>query len=355
MDKLVQTYIEEGAAAGEAGDLNQAIKKFGEAIALDTNNDMAYHNRGFAYEQMGNFEQAIEDYSQVIALRPTVRAYYERGLCYGISGQEQQAIEDFNHIISLESDHTLAYANRAVAHRSVGNLEQALKDLDKAIELKPEDDAFYHDRGLTCAQLNKLSQAIEDIDKAIELNPQNADYYCSKGFVFSFFGIPEPAIENFEIYLDREPQALNRQEVLQEISQMRALIPLQNSQDVITALTSFAQAQCGSDYRPHIEIESLFSIGPEDSGPQEMVQWFMSDQPGLVFMLMLKWPMGNAFVVYGPQPPDKQAYLLGLNLGVSQTIPATVQALTDLLKYYIEQGVLTWSGNHWQYQHSSTN
>ena len=38
MDKLVQTYIEEGVAAGEAGDLNQAIKKFNEAIALDTNN-----------------------------------------------------------------------------------------------------------------------------------------------------------------------------------------------------------------------------------------------------------------------------------------------------------------------------
>ena len=40
----------------------------------------AYYNRGFAYEEKGEHDQAIADYTEAIRLKPDyAEAYYNRG------------------------------------------------------------------------------------------------------------------------------------------------------------------------------------------------------------------------------------------------------------------------------------
>lgn len=55
----------------------------------------AYYSRGFAYGNLGNYQQAIKDFTMTIELKPDyAKAYYNRGIIYIKLGNYQQAIED---------------------------------------------------------------------------------------------------------------------------------------------------------------------------------------------------------------------------------------------------------------------
>ena len=63
-----------------------------EAIRLDPQYAIAYNNRGFAYDNLGQHERAIEDYDETIRLDPQyVKAYNNRGNAYYNLGQHELA------------------------------------------------------------------------------------------------------------------------------------------------------------------------------------------------------------------------------------------------------------------------
>ena len=51
----------------------------------------AYYNRGNAYASKGDFDQAIDDYTKAIELKPDlVDAYHNRGIAYDKQGDYDQ-------------------------------------------------------------------------------------------------------------------------------------------------------------------------------------------------------------------------------------------------------------------------
>jgi tetratricopeptide (TPR) repeat protein len=50
--------------------------------------------RGRAYYGSGDYERAIQDFNQVVALHPVVKSYYYRGIAYQAAGQKEPAIKD---------------------------------------------------------------------------------------------------------------------------------------------------------------------------------------------------------------------------------------------------------------------
>ncbi|MDM8518628.1 tetratricopeptide repeat protein [Anaerolineales bacterium HSG6] len=276
------------------------------------------------------------------------QAYINQGVTAGQAGNLEQAIKIFTQAIELNPDYVSAYTNRGLAYRLMGNFEAALEDFEEAVAANPTSDNAYNNRGTAYAQSRQYFEALKDFDKAIELNPNDAEHFYCKGFTYSLMGAPQPAIENLNLYLDKASQTDTRQAVLKVIANMEALTPLQNSQDVIATLENFARSQCGPTYKPRIEVESLFTIGPNSHGSEEMVQWFMSDQPGMVLMFTPKTPLSDFLIAHGPNRPQKGAYLLGLSPGLSQNIPTTVESLTSFLSFCVEKGFLVWSDNQWR-------
>ena len=65
---------------------------------------LALNDRGNAYDEKGDFEKAIADYSESIRLRP---------------------------------DYATAYYNRANSHNALEETEKAIADLDAAIAINP--------------------------------------------------------------------------------------------------------------------------------------------------------------------------------------------------------------------------
>jgi tetratricopeptide (TPR) repeat protein len=100
--------------------------------------DVAYLHRGIAYQQKGNFESAIADFSEAINLNPAyAEAYFHRGTAYQAKGDYGSAIADFDQVIQLDPKDPEAYNSRGEAYRDKGDYDRAIADFDRALEIEP--------------------------------------------------------------------------------------------------------------------------------------------------------------------------------------------------------------------------
>jgi len=130
----------------------------------------AYNHRGVAYHVKGDYDRAILDYTQAIALDPNYAvAYTNRGLAYTSNGNGKHAIMDYTQAITLDPRYAQAYTNRGVAYHAVGDYDRAISDYTQAIVLNPRYVKAYIDRGLAYHAKGDDGRALEDVEKACGL------------------------------------------------------------------------------------------------------------------------------------------------------------------------------------------
>jgi tetratricopeptide (TPR) repeat protein len=97
---------------------------------------MAYNYRGNVYNDQGQFDKAISDFSNAIKLSPSSATYYfNRGVAYGVSRQFDKSIADFTHAIKLNPKYARAYLDRGQVYRLKGDTVNADKDAARARSL----------------------------------------------------------------------------------------------------------------------------------------------------------------------------------------------------------------------------
>ena len=128
----------------EGGDLESAVIHCTQAIdSRDIHGpDLApvYYNRGWAYDALGDYRRAIEDYGQALHIRPNyVRAYVARGYSYVQIGDLDRAIDDYSEALQVEPNNFEAHFNRGLAYEQIGKLDSALADYEQARALRPDE------------------------------------------------------------------------------------------------------------------------------------------------------------------------------------------------------------------------
>ena len=182
-------YNNLGSSYAELGQYEQAIQNFSIAIQLNPNYDIAYRNRGLTYYYLLQYNRAIQDFSIAIQLNPNdSNGYNNRGSAYKKLGQHERAIQDYNKAIELNPNDSKAYYNRGCDHYNLKQYKLAIQDYNKAIQLNPNDADYYNNRGIAYDDLGQYERAIQDYNKAIQLNPNDADYYYNRGFTYEKIG-----------------------------------------------------------------------------------------------------------------------------------------------------------------------
>lgn len=174
-------YFARAYSYDNKGNLNQAIADYTQAIKLKPSS-AAHNNRGTAYAQQGDYNRAIADYNQAIKLKPSNAApYVNRGRFYGDKGDYDRAIADQTRAIKLDPNDATAYQNRGVDYRDKGSYDEAIADFSKALKIKPDYAAAYHNRGVAYAGKKDYDRAIADYTQAIKLKPDLANAYFDRG------------------------------------------------------------------------------------------------------------------------------------------------------------------------------
>lgn len=173
-ESLSVIYNNRGIAYDDKGDYDRAIQDFSEAIHLNPNAEGAYYGRGYAYKKKRDYDRAIQDFNEAIHLNPNFeRAYYDRGNAYIDKDDYDRAIQDFDEAIHLNSSGANNYNNRGVAYLRKGNYDRAIQDFNEAIQLNSNDTTAYLNRGGAYFAQPNLTAAIADLEHTISAAPSS--------------------------------------------------------------------------------------------------------------------------------------------------------------------------------------
>jgi tetratricopeptide (TPR) repeat protein len=117
----------------------KGVRSLTRAIALDSKFAPAYAARAGAFMDLKEFRQAIRDFDEFLELSPTGErarmAYNDRGLSKVALGQYQAAIRDFTQSIAIGCVKLCgSYDNRAEAYMKLHNYTKEIEDISASIK-----------------------------------------------------------------------------------------------------------------------------------------------------------------------------------------------------------------------------
>ena len=95
--------------------------------------------------------------------------YIDRGIAYGEKGQFDQAVDDFTKALEIAPRSAEAYYNRAIAYMNKGRFDWAVDDFTKALEITPRSAEAYYNRGVSYYYKKEYDKSWRDIYKAQDL------------------------------------------------------------------------------------------------------------------------------------------------------------------------------------------
>ena len=165
-----------GLDALESGDTQKAVILLTEAIDSgelpEEQAYLFYTARGYARAADGDFQAAIDDYTQALAKKPGYGpAAYNRGNAYFHMHRYEQAIADYSKALESDVGDIRSLNNRGAAWFKKGNLQSAMANYAMAIAVDPGDPDLFLNRGKVYEALGDADKAREDFLQVKKLDP----------------------------------------------------------------------------------------------------------------------------------------------------------------------------------------
>ncbi len=143
-------------------------------------------------EKLAMWDKAIELYRKDGAdddvrrvEQQAAKTYFDRGISNVEKGNFDAAIDDFTNVIRFDADYEDAHYNRGGSRWRKGDFDLAIDDFNEAARLRPDDVRVYNIRGLARMQKGETDAAIADFTTAISVSPRFADAYEHRAAAYS--------------------------------------------------------------------------------------------------------------------------------------------------------------------------
>jgi len=215
---LAAAYVSRGNRYDDKGDYDRAIVDYTEAIRLHPKLDYAFFRRGWDNARKNEYDRAIADSSQAIRLNSrSEAALLVRAYSNVRKGDYDRGIADYSAALSLNPKNAGAFRSRADAYLRKRDFDRAIADYTNAIKLLPEDAIAYNNRGHAYQEKGDLERATADYNEAIRLDSTLANSRPNSGYLVQLFsGKSETEARDQFIALQGKYQDLlgNRQPII---------------------------------------------------------------------------------------------------------------------------------------------
>jgi len=165
VDPKALEYVKSGNELLNQGEYDLAIAEFTQALAIDPNYAAAYEGRGNVYFVQGYYSTAIADYDHIILLYPRYAyAYFRRAVAYYNKGDYERAIAGYDEAIKLDPEFVLAYTNRRLAYQN------------KNDSTPPSPIAFSRSDSVGTMQMPAGTVSSRNISRAVASGPRNESW-----------------------------------------------------------------------------------------------------------------------------------------------------------------------------------
>jgi tetratricopeptide (TPR) repeat protein len=124
--------LERGNANSRLGQVQLALADWARAIQIDPNFAPAFTARGTYFRVAGDLSKALTDLDHSLQIMQSVDAYYQRAQVYHALGEYQKAVDDYSEAIALRREAPYVYLARSVSRKALGDEEGYRKDVDIA-------------------------------------------------------------------------------------------------------------------------------------------------------------------------------------------------------------------------------
>ena len=114
-------YVKKGDENYFLGNYFEAVSDYSEAIGINPDSYIAYNKRALANFELGYYDSAVGDFGKAITINPdSFIAYYNRGRLFSDRTNFIDAISDFTEVIRVKPDYAMAYELRGYAKYKYG-------------------------------------------------------------------------------------------------------------------------------------------------------------------------------------------------------------------------------------------
>lgn len=181
----------------------KAIPYYKESFAIDVNKETASRISN-CYNEIGDYEKALEYCDQAIALDSTKTIYqYFKANILDNAGRTEEAIKIMDGYIAHNSDAYFPYYRRGWFKDHSGNIDGAIEDYTMSIALEPNYAYAYMSRGSLYLQKGNKQAAEEDFKQAVRLDSISEEMDCSY-YAYYYLGDKDKAIETLNKVLEKD-------------------------------------------------------------------------------------------------------------------------------------------------------
>ena len=185
------------------GDFDKALDYKDQEIQIRPNVETLLAERGDLLGDMGDYEGAIDAFTQYIEKTPDYfGGYYRRGWFKDLAMKTDEAIEDYAMAITLNPDYAYAHFGLGDMYTRKGEIEKAKEEYEKVLSL----DTIPNDS--SCAMyaflaLGRKDEAIDFMNKVIELDTLDAGNYYDAACIYGRIGDRQKSLENLKLALEK--------------------------------------------------------------------------------------------------------------------------------------------------------
>jgi tetratricopeptide (TPR) repeat protein len=193
MTKMLTAVFDAGVAAASAGNHEEAIKKFQEAVTLVPGCYDCYNNMGLSYVQMKRYDEAEAAYKKSIEVRPDDPGAYN-GLAnvYNTQRKFDLAAEASAKATQLSGaggasaaggGNADALYNQGVVLWNGGKIPEAKKQFEAAIAANPSHAEAHYQLGMALVNEGNMAGAATEFETYLKLAPSGPNAATAKGLL----------------------------------------------------------------------------------------------------------------------------------------------------------------------------